>query len=178
MWYRVTYTKDTIRPHLIHEDLLDIHHRYILERYKSDPELVEKTDNVLLDPGGMIAMATEPEIIVGDEYIAEIKAEHICIVSDYFFNKEIYEIIKEAYDNKVEDPKVGVRFLSDDCIKVYMQYYVVVMKPEHYLDIASKLDDKYMSGLETYFKIIESMSSVSEIQEITYYFPNIEPAEA
>jgi len=178
MWYRVTYTKETIRPHIIHKDFLELHHRYILERYAAAPKEVTEVDDILLDPGGMIALATEPITLAAENCMATIKSEHVCVVADYFFNKEIYELVKSAYDNNEADPKLRARFLSEDCMKIYMEYNVLVMSPGDYLNISSKLDEHYISGLETYFNLIEKLSGINEFQELTYYFPNIEPAEA
>ena len=178
MWYRVTYTKEAIRPHIIHKDLLELHHRYILERYAAAPKAVTEVGDILLDPGGMIALATEPIVLMADRFVAKIKSEHVCVVSDYFFNKEIYELVKKAYDNNEADPKLRARFLGQGCMKIYMEYSVLVMSPEDYLDISSKLDEQYISGLETYFNLIEKLSGANEFQELTYYFPHIEPAEA
>jgi len=181
MWYRVIYNMEEtgILPHVVHESLLDLHNRYIRERYNAEPSEVEELDDVWLDPGGMVCTLTEPyNITLDDETNIKVKEEHICMVADYFFNKDMYKLMGEAYLENKRLKNIQARFLSDDAVKVYMAYYILVMDHETYLKISSVLEGKYIKGLETYFKLVEKLSGHQPVYDLNYYFPHIEPAEA
>ena len=155
MWHSVRYKQGTgIFPHVVQEDLLDWHYDYIKNTYSLDHEESNEANSAWIDPGGAIMKDIETISIKnnGNELI-KVRAEHILIALENYFSTDIYDSALHAYLEEDSPVVYPVRIKSDNIIKVYFPYYILVTTHENYLAICEGLERCYIDGINAMIKM-------------------------
>jgi hypothetical protein len=180
MWYSLKYDleKHNIRPHVVEGDLLSWHNKYIVDTYTAAPNKVDELSEIYLDPGGMVLIGREPyRYALDDGTIMCVKKEHVWSAVDYFFSREIYSTAESHTASKIH-PDLQVRVIDNSIVKVYLDYYVLVLKKETYLSICDMIEDRYTESLADYLNLLTGSFGIGEEEELIAYASAIDPAEA
>ena len=180
MWYNVQYEleEDGITPHVVQGDLLEWHNEYILKEYNKAPKSVTELTEAFLDPGGMLIMGTKPlSFKLNDDEEVKVKKEHVWTATDFFFNREIYEIAKAHTESKIH-PDLRMRVINNKIEKVYLSYYILVLNVESYLSICDFLESEYLNGMNEYLDMMDRLMLGEEISKLLEYVKHLEPGEA
>ena len=156
MWHSVRYKQESgIFPHVVQEDLLDWHYNYIKTTYNLDHEDSDKASSAWVDPGGAIMKDIETiSIKNADIELVKIRAEHILVAVEIYFSTHIYDQALATYLEVDNDPvSYPVRIKSDNVIKVYFPYYILVTTHENYLAICDGLERCYLDGINAMIKV-------------------------
>tara|TARA_Y100001963_G_C6619150_1_gene370854 strand:- start:153 stop:695 length:543 start_codon:yes stop_codon:yes gene_type:complete len=180
MWYSLKYDleKHDIRPHIVESDLISWHNKYIVDNYAAAPNKVDSLKEVYLDPGGLVLAGRDPyQYTLDDGTIICVKKEHVWSIIDYFFNKESYSLAESYKDGKIH-PELNIRVIDNSIVKVYLDYYVIVLKKETYLYICDMIEDKYTESVTDYLNLLTASFGIGKEEELIAYASTIEPAEA
>ena len=180
MWYSLKYDpeKYSIRPHVVEGDLISWHNKYIAENYTAAPNKVDSLKEVYLDPGGLVLAGRDPyQYTLDDGTIICVKKEHAWSIIDYFFNRDIYSLAESYKDSKIH-PELHIRVIDNSIVKVYLDYYVIVLKKETYLSICDMIEDTYTDSVTDYLNLLTASLAVGQEEELIAYASTIEPAEA
>ena len=146
--------------HYVEDAALELHNEHVKKKHNFESIEPKEVSLVTIDPGGMMRMNGPKETIESEDgFRFQINNEHILAAANFYFNIELFEEACMVYGGMESEYLMTIEIISDDIIKVYLPYSVLVMTIDRYAYLCDQFNKLYLEGMNSYMNLIGDLPS-------------------
>jgi hypothetical protein len=146
--------------HYVEDAALELHTKSIKEKHNFKPVEPEEVSLITIDPGGMMRMNGPKETIeLEDGFKFQINSEHVLIAANFYFNIGLFEEACMVFGGMESEYLMTIEVMSEDIVKVYLPYSVLVMTVDRYAHLCKEFNGLYLDGMNAYINLMGDLPS-------------------